>query len=81
MFKLKLTCLDIILFSGFAYAISDGIKNWDDYKNCEMPLHIWLSTSVGCLLLIRLLHFLGQVISGIQETVEQQDDMHDLEEG
>lgn len=81
MFKVKLTCLDIILFSGFAYAISDSIKNWTDYKNCIMPLHVWLTTSVCCLLLIRILHFLGQVVSGIQETVENQDEMHDPEDG
>jgi len=67
MFKLKLTCLDIILFSGFAYAISDSIKNWNDYKNCELPLHVWLSTSVITLVFIRLLHFLGQLVSGIED--------------
>lgn len=65
MFKLKLTCLDIILFSGFAYAISDSIKNWNDYKNCSLPLHVWLTTSVCSLLLIRMMHFLGQIVSGI----------------
>ena len=31
MLKLKFSCLDIILFSSFAYAISDSFKNWDQY--------------------------------------------------
>ena len=28
MNRLKFSCLDIILFSAFAYAISDSVKNW-----------------------------------------------------
>ena len=70
MFKFKPTCLDIILFSGFAYAISDSVKNWTEYKECELPLHVWLTTSVVSILLIRLLHFLGQALSGIEDVVE-----------
>lgn len=59
MFNLKFNCLDIILFSGFAYAISDCIKNWSNYKQCALPLHIWLMTSIIALMIIRVLHFLG----------------------
>lgn len=70
MFKVKPTCLDIILFSGFAYAISDSVKNWTEYKECELPLHTWLSTSVITILFIRILHFLGQAVSGIEEVIE-----------
>jgi hypothetical protein len=73
MFKFRPTCLDIILFSGFAYAISDSIKNWTDYKECELPLHVWLTTSVISMLLIRILHFFGQVLSGIEEAIEPEN--------
>jgi hypothetical protein len=59
MFNLKFNCLDIILFSGFAYAISDCIKNWGNYKECALPLHVWLITSIITLMIIRVLHFLG----------------------
>jgi hypothetical protein len=59
MFNLKFNCLDIILFSGFAYAISDCIKNWHEYSKCAEPLHIWLTTSIITLMVIRAFHFLG----------------------
>ena len=70
MLKLKFSCLDIILFSAFAYAISDSVKNWDQYKSCSVPIHVYIIVSCSTLLLFRLLHFLGQAISGELE-VEQ----------
>ena len=69
--RLKFSCLDIILFSAFAYAISDSVKNWSQYKSCSLPLHLYIIISVIILLIFRLMHFLGQVISG--ETSEAQD--------
>ena len=64
MQRLKFSCLDIILFSAFAYAISDSAKNWLMYKSCSLPLHVYIIVSVVILLIFRLMHFLGQVISG-----------------
>ena len=65
--RLKFSCLDIILFSAFAYAISDSVKNWMEYKSCSLPLHLYIIISVIALLLFRLMHFLGQVVSGDTE--------------
>ena len=55
----RFSCLDIVLFAAFTYAISDCIKNWEHYQSCEAPLHIYILTSVAVLLLFRLMHFLG----------------------
>ena len=57
--RLKFSCLDIILFSAFAYAISDSVKNWQQYKTCSLPLHIYIIVSVVIILVFRLTHFLG----------------------
>jgi hypothetical protein len=59
MIRVRLTCLDIILFSAFAYAISDGIKNWALYSTCTVPIHIYIIVSVATLFLVRFSHFLG----------------------
>ena len=67
MQRLKFSCLDIILFSAFAYAVSDCVKNWAEYKTCSLPLHIYIIVSVVTLLIFRLMHFLGQVVSGETE--------------
>ena len=72
MQRLKFSCLDIILFSAFAYAISDSVKNWNQYRNCSLPLHIYIIVSCITLLLFRLLHFLGQAISGELEVEPNQ---------
>lgn len=71
MHRLKFSCLDIILFSAFAYAISDSVKNWANYKSCSLPIHMYIIVSVISLLLFRLMHFLGQVVSG--DSVENPD--------
>ena len=70
MQRLKFSCLDIILFSAFAYAISDSVKNWAQYRSCSLPIHAYIIVSVVTLLLFRLMHFLGQVISGDSESRE-----------
>ena len=62
--RLKFSCLDIILFSAFAYAISDCVKNWSEYANCSLPMHLYIMISVVSLILFRMMHFLGQVVSG-----------------
>ena len=59
MNRLKFSCLDIILFSAFAYAISDSVKNWQQYRSCSLPLHSYIIISVITLLIFRLMHFLG----------------------
>ena len=64
MNRLKFSCLDIILFSAFAYAISDSVKNWQQYRSCSLPLHFYILISVITLMIFRLMHFLGQAISG-----------------
>ena len=69
MQRLKFSCLDIILFSAFAYAISDNIKIWQQYQSCSLSLHVYIIVSVITLLVFRLMHFLGQFIAGDTESV------------
>ena len=57
MYRPKLNCLDIILFSAFAYALSDCIKNWVDYAQSSIPLNIYIIISVTLLFLFRAIHF------------------------
>ena len=66
----KFSCLDIILFSAFAYAISDSVKNWAQYRTCSLPLHVYIVVSVVLLLIFRLMHFLAQALSGETESPE-----------
>ena len=64
MIKPRFSCLDIILFSAFAYAISDSVKNWDQYMSCNIPIQLYITVSCVTLLLFRLFHFLGHALSG-----------------
>ena len=69
--KIRLSCLDIILFSAFCYAISDSVKNWDEYRSCSVPIHAYVVVSSVTLLVFRLFHFLGQAISGENDAENQ----------
>ena len=71
MIKPKFSCLDIILFSAFAYAISDSVKNWKQYKSCDIPIQLYIAVSCASLCLSRLIHFLGHALSGALEADSQ----------
>ena len=69
MNRFRFSCLDIVLFAAFTYAISDCIKNWEHYQSCEAPLHAYILVSIITLLVFRMTHFLGQFLSGDFEAV------------
>ena len=59
MIKPKVTCLDIILISAFAYAIADMVKNWSVYSSIAKPLNIYIITSLFTLIIFRCTHYFG----------------------
>jgi hypothetical protein len=65
--------LDIILFSALSYAISDCIQNWKVYKDSSQDLNVYIIVSIATLICFRLMHFLGQYVSGDMERAGSDD--------
>mmetsp|Transcript_6738 Transcript_6738/g.5878 ORF Transcript_6738/g.5878 Transcript_6738/m.5878 type:complete len:112 (-) Transcript_6738:777-1112(-) len=61
--RLKINCFDVLLFTAISYAISDLILSWDNYKTCKYPMNIWLSVSYSLTISIRLMHYIGHILS------------------
>ena len=63
-------CLDVVLFSAFAYAISDSIKNHEVYTQISYPFYLYIILAMVCVLIFRCTHFFGMLLSGDMERSE-----------
>lgn len=65
--RMKLSCFDIILVSGYAVATSDCIGNWYLYSNCTVPIHIYIAVSISTILISRLLQIFACKLINVNE--------------
>lgn len=50
---------DGILLVSLLYSSVDLQFEWESFNTCNRPIHMWLLTSYGCVIIFRLAHLLG----------------------
>lgn len=62
---------DAILFISLGYSCLDLNYEWEAFSRCKRPIHYWLLVSYGCVVGIRLIHFLGSSLASSGSAVSE----------